>query len=130
MQLYKTAPPPLEDFYELLKKICMTTSYNHEDFYLFDINSYKKAIFYGYFNAFLDICKPYYHQSKQHYCERALSYNGITTIFRQICNAHKHYYTTKIQYDHSEYVIAYLFPIDCNDYFMVESAAAATAEKI
>jgi len=112
MQLFETIPPPSNILYDLLKHICNNTIINDNiEYYVFDMSSYKKAIYYQVLDGFLLTCKSYYKSSKKYYCNRKLSYNSITTIFRQICNSHSIIYKTKTQYYHSDYTIIYLIPV-------------------
>jgi len=38
-----------------------------------------------------------------------MTFNGIATVLRQICNFHEIAYTSKIKYAHSSYTIEYFF---------------------
>jgi len=78
-----------------------------ENCYVLNNNSFKKGIFNGSINKFIDDCKPYYFISKQKYLERKLSYNTFITIIRQICKHNKITYTSQIKYDRSTYDIIY-----------------------
>jgi hypothetical protein len=78
-----------------------------ENCYVLNNNSFKKGIFNGSINKFIDECKPYYFISKQKYLERKLSYNSFITIIRQICKHNKITYTSQIKYDRSTYDIIY-----------------------
>ena len=80
---------------------------NTENCYVLNNNSFKKGIFNGSINQFIDDCKPYYFISKQKYLERKLNYNSFITIIRQICKHNKITYTSQIKYDRSTYDIIY-----------------------
>ena len=56
---------------------------------------------------FFELCKPYYHISKQKYVEKKITYNSFVTVLRQICNHNKIIYTSQIKYDKSNYTIIY-----------------------
>jgi hypothetical protein len=113
MQLFKNnIPPSVDNLYNLLIKVCIIYHLDNVPYYLFDINSYKKGQFYDYFEPFISECRPFYYKSKTHYCDRAVTYNGVVTIFRQICHHHKISFITKMLYCHSDYVNACLFPVN------------------
>ena len=94
---------PNEMLFNLLNSICM----KNEKHYILNINSFKKGIFNESIKYFVENCKIYYHNSKQKYLERKLTYNSFTTIIRQICNCNKITYTSQIKYDKSTYDIIY-----------------------
>ena len=89
---------------ELLDKICLKT----EKYYLFDINAYKKLLFYNLQTEFCENLKEYYHLGKQFYLTRKITYNHFTTIIRQICKLCNVMYTSQIKYNESKYNIDYL----------------------
>jgi hypothetical protein len=101
-QLFKKIIPTVFLF-DLLNEICI----KNDKHYIFDINSFKKGIFNNTIQNFIQECKSYYHNSKQIYLERKLTYNNFTTILRQICNFNKITYTSQIKYDKSSYNILY-----------------------
>ena len=101
-QIFKNMIPNTLLF-DLLDKICIKSV----KCYMFDNISFKKGIYSGDINKFLEECKPYYHISKRKYLERKLTYNTFTTILRQICNFNKITYTSQIKYDKSNYNIIY-----------------------
>lgn len=94
---------PNENLFELLDKICL----KNEKHYIFNIESYKKGVYNGDIQNFLNFCIPYYHLSKRKYLERKLTYNSFTTVLRQICNFNKITYTSQIKYNKSTYDIMY-----------------------
>jgi hypothetical protein len=101
-QIFKNKIPN-ENFFGLLEKITLKT----EKCYIFNLDAFKKGIYTQDIQAFLEVCRPYYHISKQKYLERKLTYNSFTTILRQICNFNKITYTSQIKYDKSTYDIFY-----------------------
>jgi hypothetical protein len=90
--------------FDFLEKVCLKT----EKYYLFDLNAYRKMIFYGYHEELCENLKEHYHLSKQFYLERKMCYNSIVTIFRQICKHKNIAFTTKIKYNESVYNINYM----------------------
>jgi hypothetical protein len=102
-QIFKKIVPK-EMLFDLLNKICLKT----EKYYLFDINAYRKLIFYNLHVEFFENLKEYYHYGKQFYLERKIKYNSFTTIIRQICKYCNIMYTSQIKYNESKYNIDYL----------------------
>jgi hypothetical protein len=99
---------PIQILYELLEKICI----KNDNYFIVDINSYKKMIFHSYHSAFLITLKDYYHNSKKYYIEREFTYNSFTNIIRQICKSNNSQFTSKIKYNASKYNIDYLVYFD------------------
>ena len=58
---------PNEILFDLLKSIC---TINNNKYYIFNNDSFKKGIFTEEINKFIEICKPYYHNSKQKYLNK------------------------------------------------------------
>jgi hypothetical protein len=86
-----------------LEQICD----KNNTFYTFDNNAYKRADLLNSISNFIDIIKPYYHNSKLFYIDRKHTYSSICTIIRQICKVHSITYTKKIVYSKSKYNIPY-----------------------
>ena len=91
--------------FNLFEKICIKT----ETYYLMNNDSFKKGIYNNYIQEFINLCKPYYHLSKQKYIDKPLTYNSFITILRQICKYNLIKYESKIKYDKSDYNIIYFF---------------------
>jgi len=79
----------------------------YEDHYMFSKFLYKKSDFNNRIVPFLEILKPYYHDSKKKYIERKMDYCKFITIIRQLCNVCNMKYTTKLVYNNSSYEIVY-----------------------
>jgi len=94
---------PLYILFSLLDDIALKKN----NYYLFDMNAYKKMIYNGYHIKFCEILKEYYHKGKQFYLDRQMSYNTFTTILRQICKHEAIMFTSKINYNKSKYNIDY-----------------------
>jgi hypothetical protein len=94
---------PKDFLFELFEKICIKT----DKYYLFDLNAFKKMVFYEYYEEFKKKIKPYYKVNKQFYIERKLLYSSFTNIIRQICKSNNIMYTSKIKYNESVYNIDY-----------------------
>ena len=102
IQIFKNNVPN-KFLFDLLNLICV----KNEKYFLFNNNSFKKGLFNDEIVKFFEMCKPYYHISKQKYLERKVDYNSFTTVLRQICNFNKITYTSQIKYDKSTYNIFY-----------------------
>lgn len=95
---------PSSLLFNLLDNICM----KNDKHYLLNSESFKKGTFTNAIQEFIELCKPYYHNSKKKYLERKISYNSFTTIVRQICNYNKLTYISQIKYNKSLYDIVYI----------------------
>jgi hypothetical protein len=94
---------PNELLFDLLENLCI----KNDKHYIFNNNSFKKGLYNGIINTFIEDCKPFYHNSKKKYLEKKLTYNSFNTILRQICKFNKITYTSQIKYDKSKYDINY-----------------------
>lgn len=101
-QIFKT-PIPNDIFLNFLEDIAIKMNNK----YIINTICYKKGIYNGIIEKFIDNCKPYYYLSKRKYLERKLTYSSFITIIRQICNYNKITYTSQIKYDKSSYEIIY-----------------------
>jgi hypothetical protein len=96
-------PIPNNLLFDLLDKICL----KNEKKFLFNYDSFKKGVYNGDIQKFIETCKPYYFLSKRKYLERKLTFKNFVTILRQICNFNKITYTSQIKYMKSSYIIEY-----------------------
>lgn len=94
---------PLTILYNLLDLI----SLKKDNYYVIDMNAYKKMIYNEYHIKFCETLKSYYHNGKQFYLDRKMTYNTFTTIIRQICKHEAVMFTSKINYNKSKYNIDY-----------------------
>lgn len=94
---------PLSLLHNLLDKI----SLKKDNYYLFDMNAYKKMIYNEYHVDFCEYLKQFYHHGKHFYLERTMTYNSFTTILRQICKHEEVMFTSRINYNKSKYNIDY-----------------------
>lgn len=102
-QIFRS-PIDVSMFFALMSEICEITDY----LYVFDVNSFRIGIANGSIPTFIDYCRPFYYFAKQKYLTNALaSYNGFTTVIRQICNRHGINFNTTTKWDRSEYTIVY-----------------------
>lgn len=95
---------PSQILFDLLEMICLKT----HNYFLFDMNAFRKMVFNKYHEEFLETLKLYYHLGKRFYLEREVSYNMFTTILRQICKHNAIMYTSQIKYNESNYNIQYM----------------------
>jgi predicted site-specific integrase-resolvase len=103
-QIFKKQVPN-EILFKLLENIC---SNKNEKYYILNSISFKKGLYCDSISIFLELCKPFYYNSKKKYLERKITYNMFTTVIRQICNFNNIKYTTQIKYDKSVYDIIYI----------------------
>ena len=101
-QIFKTSIPN-NIFLNFLEDIAL----KNNNKYIINTICYKKGIYNGTIEKFIELCKPYYYLSKRKYLERKLTYSSFITIIRQICNYNKITYTSQIKYDKSTYEIIY-----------------------
>jgi len=94
---------PNELLFALLDKVCL----KNDKHYIFNNVSFRKGMYDESIVAFVESCRPYYHNSKKHYLERKFTYRNFTSILRQICNCNNITYTSRIKYDSSTYDIVY-----------------------
>ena len=90
-------------FFSFLDSISLKS----DKYYTINFIAFKKGLYNEKIQEFIKMCIPYYHNSKQKYLEKPLTYKSFTTILRQICNFNSILYTTKILYCKSEYEIVY-----------------------
>lgn len=102
-QIFKTQIP-ITLLFELFDSICIKT----DKYYLFDMNAYRKMIFYNLYEPFSQKILDNYHLSKQFYLTRKISYNSFTNILRQICKSNNIMFTSQIKYNESQYNIDYM----------------------
>lgn len=101
-QLFKKIIPK-DILSDLLKEICDKKG----DYYILDRIAYKKAEYHNLIDKLVDRLKDYYHNSKQFYLTRKLTYNYFLTIIRQLCKSQNITFNTKISYCKSIYHITY-----------------------
>lgn len=99
---------PNEILFNFLEKICI---YN-KNCYTINKISFKKGEYHNYFDEFIKLLIPIYHNSKQFYINRKLTYNSFLTIIRQICNHNHIKYTYNMAYNKSNYEIIYYIYTD------------------
>ena len=101
-QIFKNMVPT-NMLLSFLDKFC----FKYNDYYTFNVETFKKGCFNNEVQPFVELCKPYYYKSKLHYLNKKLTYNSFTTILRQICKHNNIAYTSKIKYEKSSYNIVY-----------------------
>ena len=98
---------PVDILIELLEQICTKTN----NFYLIDMNAYRKMLYYNLQVSFCEKLTPYYHVSKRYYLTREMTYNSFTNLVRQICKSNQHAFYTELKYDYSIYTILYFVSV-------------------
>jgi len=97
-------PIPSQLLFDLLEKICLKT----DNYYLVDMNAYRKMIFHNYHETFREDLKEYYYVGKWFYLTREMTYKSFTNIIRQICKKNTIMFTSQMKYNESKYNIDYL----------------------
>ena len=94
---------PINILTNLLDKICN----KQNNYYIINKISFKKGEYENLFEEFTINLKNYYFSSKHFYLDRKFTYSSLLTIIRHICKNNNISYTSKIQYDKSNYEIFY-----------------------
>jgi len=93
---------------EILWKLLSSISEKKNEYYLINKESFKRGhLFSNNITDFYDKILPYYHQSKRHYLENALTYKKFLTIIRQVCKNNNILFRSEIKYMKSTYEIIY-----------------------
>jgi len=95
---------PNELLFNLLDVICLKT----DNYYLVDMNAYRRMLFHNYEEEFRNQIKEYYYVGKQFYIKREMTYKSFTNIIRQICKVNNILFTSQMKYNESKYNIDYL----------------------
>lgn len=103
-QIFRETILPSSLLFDMLEIVAMKTA----KYYYIDYNSYKKFMYEEAMQqTFVQTIRPYYHESKQHYLDRKMTYNSFINIVRQICKNNNIPFTSKIRYNKSAYNIDY-----------------------
>ncbi len=105
-QIFKSSVPNLT-LYDFLEHVAK----KEDDKYIFDLNSFKKAVYHNSIPTFINNIRDCYHKSKQFYVDRKQTYTTFVTILRQICKNNNIPYNAKIIYERSFYYIVYIIDI-------------------
>jgi len=101
-QIFRQFVPP-KILFDILEKVCIKT----DKYYLFDLNAYRKLVYYELYDDFAKSIVEYYHISKREYVDRKLTYKSFVNIIRQICKSNNIQHTSQIKYNESNYNIDY-----------------------
>lgn len=103
VQIFKNQIP-IQFLFDLLDKICIKIT----NYYIINTISFRKGTYHTHIHDFIELCRPYYHVSKQKtYLDKPLTYNSFITIIRQICKNNNIQYKNEIKYNKSSYDIFY-----------------------
>jgi|TARA_B100001248_G_C27341684_1_gene436602 hypothetical protein len=105
-QIFKKSIPNLTLF-NFLDQVAK----KEDDAYVFDVYSFKKALYNKSIYKFIDDIRECYHKSKQFYVDRKQTYTSFVTLLRQICKNNSIPYNAKIIYEKSSYYIVYTIVI-------------------
>jgi len=95
---------PNDILLSLLEKVCEKVGRA----FVFNVIAYRKLLYHEYETEFLNSIRPCYSSKKRFYIDRKLTYNGMTTILRQICNHNNIAYESRMRYYCSKYEVEYL----------------------
>jgi hypothetical protein len=98
---------------EILWELLNSISDKKNKYYLITKENFKKGhIFSNNISTFYDQLQPYYHESKKHYLNNALTYKKFLTIVRQVCRNNNILFRSEIKYMKSTYEIIYFIYFD------------------
>lgn len=104
---------PIEILFNLLDELSLKFERKDEKrFYLFCPDAFRKGVYLNKIDSFLKQLNDdnYYHDSQRKYInpdQHPITYNGFTSIIRQICKSNNILFKTQIQYLQSKYNILY-----------------------
>ena len=105
-------------FQKFLEPICIKAPTH----YIVNYETLKRARFNTHYDDFIELLRPYYYPSNQHYIDAPIEYKRFLTILRQICNFNNIAYTVTLAYDRSKasveyhiYYASFTEPIDTDD---------------
>jgi len=100
---------PDEYLIDFLTKVCTKKS---KYIFIFNKDSYKKALYFNLIKELFDKCRPYYHTSKHHYLDTSsITYNHTATVLRQLIKNYGGLYSSNISYVKSQYMIVHCFEV-------------------
>ena len=98
----------VQKYVDIFEDFIKQYSVLEKEYYICNIEVYKKLCFEGELNRFLESLKLYYYKNKHYYLERTpFTYNNFNTIIRQILNKNEIKFNKKIKYNSSKYQIEY-----------------------
>ena len=97
---------PDEYLFDFLTKVCTK---KNDYSYIFNKDSYKKALYFNLIEELFDKCRPHYHKAKHHYLDKPITYNRVSTILRQLTKHVGGTHSSKIGYVKSQYVIVHCY---------------------
>ena len=96
---------PSEKLYAFLETY--SPQKNTSNFFVFNVDIFKKAKYLGGIDELCDELKDYYYPSKHTYITREQKYSRFTTVLRHLCNSDNIPFTTQICYANNTYYITY-----------------------
>ena len=102
LQLFKNTPPQ-KILFDFLNKCCIFESNQ----YILEKSNYRSALLKGLIEPFIQELKPFYHNSKLFYIERANKFKPFITIIRQLCKLYNIPINSTIRFSNSSYEIKY-----------------------
>ena len=113
-QLFKS-PVPKQLIYTMLKAVAgFDIKESSSCPWVFGIEEYMRGLLNNSIFEFINAVREYYHKSKQTYVNRAIKYNGVITVIRQVCKMCGIPFYSKMVYAQSSYRIVYYIEADAN----------------
>ena len=109
-QFFKIKPPK-ELLYDLLN-LSQCLLYR-DKVYIFEVNSYKRLVYFDQVTPFLESLRPYFFKGKYHYLDRKYDYSTFAKficLLRRIAREWDISYYRRIRYYHSLCQTDYYFP--------------------
>ena len=101
-QIFKEMPKK-ELLFNLLDNVCEKNDMH----YIFDNNSYKLIHYHKLMDNFIKCLKYYYHDSKQFYLTRPMTFTNFNTILRHLCKCNNITFLNSLKYINGTYEIIY-----------------------
>tara|TARA_B100001063_G_C16761362_1_gene556109 strand:+ start:126 stop:464 length:339 start_codon:yes stop_codon:yes gene_type:complete len=93
---------------DLFEPFVKTHFISENDYYIYNIDVFKKLEFENQLGPFLESLKPYYYKNKHFYLEREpITYNNFNTILRQVFSRNNIQIEKKVKYIMSKYQVEY-----------------------
>ena len=90
-----------------------------QDYYIYNIEVFKKLLFESLMAPFLESLKSYYYKNKYYYLERSpMTYNYFNTILRQIFKRNQIHFVKKVKYVMSKYQVEYYIYFNGADWWI------------
>ena len=98
----------IQKYVDIFESFVVDNFIMEQDYYVYNIEVFKKLNFDNTLNTFIDELRPYYFKNKHFYLERApYTYNTFNTLSRQIMKRNNIKVEKKVKYHQSKYQVEY-----------------------